>query len=252
MRAMRSTRTVIAFILTAASTLASAAGLSEKAFRSSLNVGPTVSVAYRGLDCKAVYFAGFADQMAQPNAHADVDRAADGTAVTATVRVRGHAACPAPYPPITSLPPFDLRDLAGKRITADSLHGKPTLLSFFFATCMPCIREVDPFNAFAAAHPEMNFLAVTFDETDVARAFVKRFDLKWRVMPDAREFIERVRIKSYPTVALFAADGTLLGTRQGGARDELEQANVVPQLTRWTDGLLRNGPDSGGTREVNQ
>ena len=59
---------------------------------------------------------------------------------------------------------------------------------------------------------------------------MKRYDLRWRVVPDAREFIDRMRVKQYPMMALFDANGRLLGTRSGGARDELEAANVEPQL----------------------
>jgi len=58
-------------------------------------------------------------------------------------------------------------------------------------------------------------------------------------VPDAREFIDRVRVKQYPTMALFDESGRLLGTRRGGVRDELEAATVAPQLARWVDGLLR-------------
>ena len=63
-------------------------------------------------------------------------------AVTMTVKLRGMAPCPSPYPPVTEIPPFDLKDLAGKRVTSASLKGKPTLVSFFFSTCVPCILEV--------------------------------------------------------------------------------------------------------------
>ena len=59
------------------------------------------------------------------------------------------------------------------------------------------------------------------------------------MVPDARDFIDRVRVKQYPTLALFDAGGRLLGTRLGGVRDELEAATIGPQLTRWVDGLLR-------------
>ena len=189
--------------------------------------------------CKAVGFEGFVEDMRKPGAHADVERAADGSAVTMTVKLRGTAACPSPYPPVTEIPPFDLKDLSGKRVTSASLKGKPTLVSFFFATCVPCILEVEPINRFAAARPQMNFLAVTFDEPAEARAFVKRYGLRWRVVPDAREFIDRMRVKQYPMMALFDANGRLLGTKKGGARDELEAANVEPQLKRWMEGLLR-------------
>ena len=98
---------------------------------------------------------------------------------------------------------------------------------------------MEPINRFAAARPQMNFLAVTFDDPEVARAFVKRYGLRWRVVPDAQEFVDRMRVKQYPLMALFDANGKLLGTKKGGARDELEAANVEPQLTRWMEGLLR-------------
>jgi cytochrome oxidase Cu insertion factor (SCO1/SenC/PrrC family) len=211
----------------------------EAGFRKHLDLAPTTKLEYRNLDCKPVGFAGFVDGMRQAGAHADVERAVDGSAVTMTVKLRGSAPCPSPYPPVTEMPPFDLKDLNGRRVTSASLKGKPTLISFYFATCIPCILEVQPINRFAAKRPQMNFLAVTYDSPEEARAFVKRFGLQWRVVPDARDFVDRMRVKQYPLMALFDANGRLLGTKKGGARDELEAANVEPQLTRWVDGLLR-------------
>lgn len=215
------------------------AKLTEESFRKSMGFAPTLRMAYRNLDCEPVSFDEFARQMSLEGTRADVDRSADGAALTLTVRARASATCPAPYPPISEMPAFDLRDLNGKRITSASLKGKPTLVNFYFAKCKPCILEVGPLNEFAAARPHMNFLAVTFDDTDEARAFVDQYRFKWRVVPNARDLIDRVRVKSYPMMALFDADGRLLGTKRGGARDELEAANVGPQLGRWVDGLLR-------------
>lgn len=222
--------------------------LTEQSFRSNMGFPAALTLSYRNLDCRNVSFREFAEEMSQPLVHADVDRAADGKSATLTARIRGKPRCESPYPPVTEMPPFALKDLAGKTVSHSSLRGKPTLLSFYYATCVPCIREVEPLNQFAAARPQINFLAVTFDDPEVARAFVNRFGLRWRVVPDAREFIERVRIKSYPTVALFAADGRLLGMKTGGARDELEAANVQPQLARWMDGLLRVDGDGRASR----
>jgi thiol-disulfide isomerase/thioredoxin len=218
--------------------VAGSAPLTEADFRGTLGLRPGVQVSYRDLACKSVDFERFRTAMGHPEAHADVERAVDGSAVTLTVKTRGTAACPSSYPPITAMPPFDLADLGGKRVTAASLKGKPTLVSFFFSTCVPCILEVQPINHFAAGRPQMNFLAVTFDEAEVARLFVKRFGLRWRVVPDARDFIDRMRVKQYPLMALFDAQGRLLGTKLGGAGDELEAATVEPQLQRWVEGLL--------------
>jgi cytochrome oxidase Cu insertion factor (SCO1/SenC/PrrC family) len=230
---------LIALLLLGGPALAQDPQPTEENFRKHLGLAPSAKLEYRNLECKPVSFAGFVDGMRKPGAHADVERSVDGSAVTMTVKLKGMAPCPSPYPPVTAIPPFDLKDLDGRRVTSAGLKGKPTLVSFFFATCLPCILEVEPINRFAASRPQMNFLAVTFDEPAEARAFVQRFGLRWRVVPDARDFIDRMRVKQYPLMALFDANGQLLGTKKGGARDELEAANVEPQLKRWVDGLLR-------------
>jgi thiol-disulfide isomerase/thioredoxin len=222
--------------------------LTETEFRGTLGVADNVHLSYRGPDCKPRSFEAFSQEMHQPGVKADVDRAADGTAITLTAKRRGSDACPEPYPPVSSLPQFDLPDLAGKRVNTSGLRGKPTLINFYFAQCVPCILEVGPLNEFAARRPDMNFLAVTFDTPAEARTFAARYKFRWRIVPDARELIDRIHIKKYPTMALFDASGRMLGTRSGGVRDELEAANVGPQLTRWVDGLLRTSrqaPASG-------
>src|SRR6185503_3626750 len=134
--------------------------LSEETFIKNLGFGAGALFSWRDLGCAPVKFDQFAAGMREPGAHADVDRSADGKRITMTVRKRGMPACPSPYPPIAQLPPFDLKDLAGKRVTSATLRGKPTLINFFFSTCLPCILEVKPLNEFAAARPQMNFLAV--------------------------------------------------------------------------------------------
>jgi thiol-disulfide isomerase/thioredoxin len=230
---------MLSVVANAAALAAAAAPFSEADFRASLGVAAPVRLSYRGLDCNPLSFDAFAQAMAQSGVHSDVERAVDGTAVTVTVRRKGGGECSSPYPPVAELPAFQLRDLSGKPVNAASLKGKPTLINFYFAECVPCILEVGPLNSFAAGRPGMNFLAVTFDEAAVARAFVARYKFRWRVVPDAREFIDRVRVKQYPTMALFDETGRLLGTRRGGVRDELEAATVAPQLARWVDGLLR-------------
>jgi|KBSMisStaDraftv2_1062788.scaffolds.fasta_scaffold49107_2 hypothetical protein len=239
MRAMRIVLGWMLSVFACAAALAATPALSESDFRASLGAADNVRLSYRGLDCQPLGFDEFAQAMSEAGVHSDIERAVDGTAITVTVRRRGGNICSSPYPPVAELPPFELRDLAGKRVSAASFKGKPTLINFYFAACVPCIREVDPLNRFAASRPGMNFLAMTFDEAEVARAFVARYHLHWRVVPDAREFIDRMRVKQYPMMALFDETGRLLGMRGGGARDDLEAAAVAPQLARWVDGLLR-------------
>lgn len=232
------TRILFLLALIAAPAFAQGPQATEASFRQKLGLGPAVRMQYRDSTCKAVDFAGFVAAMGKPGVGANVDRAVDGSAVTLSVKMRGMPACPSPYPAVATMPPFDLPDLNGKRVSSKSFRGKPTLISFFFSTCVPCILEVEPLNRYAEANPQMNYLAVTFDEPEEARAFVKRFGVRWRVVPDAQDLVERMQIKQYPLMALFDANGKLLGTMKGGARDELEAANVEPRLRRWVNGLL--------------
>ena len=173
-------------------------------------------------------------------------------AITMTVRRRGAGVCPSPYPPITEMPAFELRDLAGKRVDAASLKGKPTLINFYFAR----LRAVHSRSG-AAQRVRRRAARHEFSRGDIRRtgggaAFVDRYRFRWRVVPDARELIDRIRVKQYPTMALFDGNGRLLGTRRGGVRDELEAANVGPQLARWVDGLLRTNKVSARRGEACQ
>jgi cytochrome oxidase Cu insertion factor (SCO1/SenC/PrrC family) len=228
----------MAMLLTICAAAGAAPGaVTEGDFRKMLEVAPAARLQYRNLQCQPMRFEQFAEAMRQDGVGSQIERSADGSSVTATIHRRGGASCPSPYPPVMALPPFELRDLNGRRVTSASLAGRPTLINFYFARCVPCILEVGPLNTYAASRPDMNFLAVTFDAPAEARAFVQRFGFRWRVVPDARDFIDRMRVKQYPLMALFDADGRLLGTKQGGARDELEAAAVLPQLKRWVDGL---------------
>ena len=134
--------------------------------------------------------------------------------------------------PITSLPRVELTDLAGKRIRGADLAEKPTLMNFFFAECAPCIREVPAFNAFRRKHPELNYLAVTFDDAKTAQAFVKQHSLEWPVAVDAAKFLDAAGVKAYPTYLLLSAGGEVLGDENVFDTTKGE-AEGVAALERW-------------------
>jgi peroxiredoxin len=231
--------TAILLCLFAGSCWAQEGPLTEAEFRKNMGLADGVQIGYRDLQCNAMTFDEFAAGMAQPGVTSEMTRAPDGSAVALSLHRRGGASCPSPFGAVREMPAFDLTDLAGKRMTSAELRGKPTLVNFYFAACVPCILEVGPLNQFAASRKDLNVLAVTFDEPAEARAFVKRYKFQWRVVPDAQEFIDRMAVKRYPMLVLFDAQGRLLGMRAGGVKDEFEAATLGPVLKRWVDGLLR-------------
>lgn len=249
MRAMRIFALLMLSSLHAAAEPARNEPITEQDLRGTLGLRPEARLTYRDLDCKALDFGAFQAAMHQPGLTSEVTRAPDGSAATLTLHRRGGPSCPSPFGPIVQMPAFDLKDLAGQRVTSQGLRGKPTLINFYFAQCAPCILEVGPLNGFAASRPDLNFLAVTFDEPAEARAFVNRYKFRWRVVPDARDFIDRMAVNRYPMMALFDANGRLLGMRAGGVKDELEAAAVAPALKRWVDSLLRvnSSAENGST-----
>jgi hypothetical protein len=241
---MRAMRRIVAslFAFSLWSAAAAPAELTEAEFRAALNISDRVTLSFRDLSCKPIGFAEFAAGMREAGVLSETVRAPDGSALTVSLHRRGGASCPSPYGRVAEMPAFDLLDLAGKPVKSANLRGKPTLINFYFAQCKPCILEVGPLNRFAASRSDLNFLAMTFDEPAVARAFVQRFKFHWRVVPDATDFINRMAVNRYPMMALFDARGRLLGMRAGGVKDELEAATVEPALRRWVDNLLRAQP----------
>jgi thiol-disulfide isomerase/thioredoxin len=115
----------------------------------------------------------------------------------------------------THLPAVDLTDLSGRRIRNQDLAGKPTLVNFFFETCVPCIKEAPVLSAFARKHPEYNYLAVTFESREAARRFVDQRELQWPVVADAQAFVDAAGVKAYPTYLLVSPDGRILGRGSG-------------------------------------
>jgi peroxiredoxin len=213
----------------------------EQALRLALNVGPNLEIRYRSLDCQPVAFEDFADGLRAWRSF--TSRAFDpaGGSVTLTVARKGAKRCPFPYARVTAMPQLNAADLAGVRVTSADLRGRFTVMTFFFATCPTCRRDVSPLNALAARHPELNTLAVTYEPPDVARAFVAEQGFEWRVVPAEPGFIRSAGVYVYPTVILFAPDGRLVARLTGGVKGGHDERSLAEGLERWLAESLARG-----------
>lgn len=107
---------------------------------------------------------------------------------------------------------------------------KPTLVSFFFTECAPCIKEIPKINGLAESNPNVQFVSVTFDETSLVKEFVSKYELKTRVVADDRDFIDAMGVRTYPIYALISKDGHLLGT-QSGATLQIPMGEMI--FEKW-------------------
>lgn len=132
-----------------------------------------------------------------------------------------------------TLPAFNLQDLHGRNIDTATLKGRPTLLSFHFAECVPCIAEIPMLNTFARDNPEFNLFAVTFDDTATATKFASEHDYDWPILANAQAFIDTLGVKVYPSMLLIDADGSIRAMETGTDRFTDET-----RLRDWTGTAL--------------
>lgn len=131
------------------------------------------------------------------------------------------------------LPAFTLEDLQGREVDIARLEGRPTLLSFHFADCVPCIAEIPMLNAFARSNPGFDVFAVTFDDTATATKFAGEHGYDWPILANAQAFIDAVGVKVYPSMLLVDASGTVRAMESGTTRFTDEAG-----LHDWVAGAL--------------
>ena len=163
----------------------------------------------------------------------------DDVAGTATLTLQSKSSSETGMSAVTLLPSLDLHDLYGRRIRNLDLAGRPTLINFFFETCGPCIKEVPMLNSYRRRHQEFNYLAVTPDDAETAKRFVKQRSFDWPVAYDGKPFIDAMKVKGYPTYFLVASDGRILGQGSGmDMRDMEDPARALGEFEKWVSAHL--------------
>lgn len=208
----------------------------EKGLREAMLLPADTRIIYLDHEGKPIPAEQFAAR-AQEGISIDVKR--DEAAGTVTFTLAAKSAEDGAVGPVKVLPQLDLRDLYGRRIRNLDLAGRPTLINFFYETCVPCIKEAPVLTAYRRKHGEFNYLAVTFESEEVARRFVAQRNFDWPVAYDGQAFIDAMKVKGYPTYVLVAADGRILG--RGSGMDVKKMNDVSAALAdfeKWVSSRL--------------
>lgn len=124
--------------------------------------------------------------------------------------------------PATELPAVD-----GSWMSLEETRGRVTVLNFWAEWCGSCEGELRQFNAMAAEHPDVAFVAVAHASGSLqdVRAFAERAGLTIPVLLGDGAVEERYGISVFPTTLILEPDGRIrhrvFGPRERDVWEEL-------------------------------
>lgn len=204
-----------------ASTISSA----ELKFREQMALVDYQSVEYRDEKGAPLTFEQF--QAMLPNSGFRMEKKKSGESASAVVKLQSRQAKMVmpkfKLAPGAEFPKFKLYASDGSQVDNAALQGRYTVVNFYFAECAPCIKEVPMLNEFAERNKEYGTLAVTFDTPDETKKFAHRTSFNWRTLTGARELLDQVGVKAYPSFALLDPKGVVVAISNGPEAGNLDK-----------------------------
>ena len=135
------------------------------------------------------------------------------------------------------LPSFKLKQINGSEFDSKSLIGKPTLINFWFTSCAPCLEEIPLLNQIKESHSqEVNFVAITFEDSDEITAFLDGNPFNFVQLVDAKDFIRILDVKTYPRTLITDKDLVIRFISKGKPKDlaalEMELRNQINEVLK--------------------
>jgi thiol-disulfide isomerase/thioredoxin len=129
--------------------------------------------------------------------------------------------------------PFPLSKLSSinnKIITLDQLKGKPTLINFWFTTCMPCIAEMPALNNIKSTMKDsVNFIAITHENNKTVKSFLKKHPYTFTQITNSSFFIDSLYMQTFPVNMFLDKNGVI--TKIDGGIPFIINANNELQMS---------------------
>jgi thiol-disulfide isomerase/thioredoxin len=120
---------------------------------------------------------------------------------------------------------FDVRDMSGRRWTAEQLRGRVVVVDFWATWCAPCWKEIPSLQAIHERwdSTRVQVIGITLDVTDrrTLAAWLNRLRVDWPQIWERDGYdsplTERFGVGALPTTLLVAPDGRVVATNLRGA-----------------------------------
>lgn len=121
----------------------------------------------------------------------------------------------------------------GRPFSSQNFLGRTTLVNFVYAGCTYCIEEVPVLNQFALENPSIQTVAITYDDPVLMREFVSKWHFKWPVVAGEVDYVDKLDLWEYPSLALIDTKGRLVGFSASAYVHKKNQALTASDIKAW-------------------
>ncbi len=92
------------------------------------------------------------------------------------------------------LPDFNFKDIYGKEMKLKDLKGKPLVINFWFAGCIPCLSELPELNALKEKYKNSDviFLSMTFEKKSTVINYLKKHPFNFIPISDVKAYCDHM------------------------------------------------------------
>jgi peroxiredoxin len=128
-----------------------------------------------------------------------------------------------------------LKEINGKTITVNDFKGKPVFVKFWFASCPPCIAEIEPINKLVKEFGDtVKFLSISTDDETTLKEFLsdKKFNTLHAYFDRDKAAKEFCAIGGYPFNLILDQSGIVKDVWSGGNSYPDKQAEFYERVKK--------------------